>query len=119
MATQRKNYKSCQNFDRCGINAAQTLAHPTDKQSLYADRIYDSQTVNNRCYSKHPVNIIEGFGKFNMNKILRWVCIIVILVIIFTFVMDLFKPKEIVSLAVDSVNATEGGMTLENIFGQL
>nr|QBK89124.1 MAG: hypothetical protein LCMiAC02_02170 [Mimivirus LCMiAC02] len=119
MATKRKDYKPCQNFNECGINARQTLAYPTDKRSLYADRIYDNQTVNNRCYSKHPINIIEGFGKFNVNKIIRWVFIFIILCIIFTFVVDFFKPKEVVHLAVDSIRASEGGMTLENIFGQL
>jgi len=106
------NPNNCQNFDSCRSKEKETLQYPVDEKSLYADKIYDNQTANKRCYQKNPTNILEGFGfgcELSMDKIIK-LTIVVLLVIAFVFLArDVFTgPKQMVGGFVAlSTQATE------------
>jgi hypothetical protein len=81
----------------CISDKRQTLSHPVDTKSLYANRVYDNQTANRRCYNYNPVDIIEGFGLGNMDMkaILKWGILFLIVCAILMMVMDGGMKKEI------------------------
>ena len=85
---------SCTSYDGCVGRTRQTLAYPTDQESLYADRIYDNQAANRRCYEKNPIEIKEGFGKRRINRMIRWIIIIIILYILITMLMQFMRPRK-------------------------
>lgn len=79
---------SCSNYDSCIQRERHNLRHPVDKKSLYANRVYDNQTANRRCYEGSPINI-EGFGcpsRETINTLIRWAVIALVVYIIFSFV---------------------------------
>lgn len=53
------NSRNCQDYDNCVQSELEYLNQPADKNSLYANRIYDDQVANSRCYNK--LEAIEGF----------------------------------------------------------
>ncbi|AYV82135.1 MAG: hypothetical protein Homavirus10_4 [Homavirus sp.] len=88
---------SCNNYENCSKDERSTLQYPMDNRSLYANRVYDNQTSNRRCYESNPINIIEGFG-FSSNdmikNILKLAIIILVLYVIYAIIMD-FNKKEV------------------------
>jgi len=80
------NHPECQGYNKCIRGMRKQLRYPIDYKSLYANRIYDNQTANNKCYQNFPINIIEGFG-FNKDffkNISNWILVIIIVCIIGT-----------------------------------
>jgi len=109
---------SCSNYNGCVDNSRQTLAYPIDQESLYADRIYDNQTTNRRCYEKKPINIVEGFGKRRINRIIRWIIIIIILYILLTMLMQFMQPGKVFAIELSPVRNTPRltGETIKKFF---
>lgn len=64
-------------YMKCREDTRNKLAYPVDNRSLYANRTYDNETTNRRCYENNPIKIVEGFGKVN-----AWTVVIVALIII-------------------------------------
>ena len=95
---------SCTRYDGCADRSRQVLSYPTAPETLYGDRIYDNQTTNRRCYEKHPINIIEGFGKRRINRLIKWVIIIIILYILFTMVWQFVQPAKIFAMDISPVS---------------
>ena len=58
---------NCDSYDGCVKQGKNVLRYPVDTKSLYSQRIYDNQTANKKCYQRHPIEIIEGFGNMNLN----------------------------------------------------
>ncbi len=99
---------SCTRHDGCVGHSKKVLSYPIDPQSLYGDRTYDKQTANRRCYEKRPINIIEGFGRRRINRIIKWVIIIIILYILFTMIMQFMQPTEVFAM---DISPTSQGFT--------
>ena len=87
---------SCNNYDNCSKTERNTLSHPMDQEALYANRIYDNQTGNRRCYESNPIDIVEGFGfKANdlVKNILKLVIIALIAYVIYALITDMQKKE--------------------------
>ena len=106
---------SCTDHNSCLGQYGQTLAYPTDPESLYGDRIYDKQTSNRRCYEKSPINIVEGFGRRGINRIIRWVIIIIILYILLTMLIQFMQPKETFTMDLGPTSPGFTGDTIKRI----
>ena len=94
---------NCNNYENCSTNERATLRHPTDNLALYANRVYDNQTANRRCYEMNPIDIIEGFGFSNdvIKNILKLVIIVLVAYVIYALIRDMNKTE--VKLNVDTV----------------
>lgn len=99
------------NFQNCVNRERQNMRYPMDARSLYANRIYDNQTANSRCYSENPIDIVEGFGMGSLSlvNILKWVIVALIIFAIYLCVRD--YAREEISLNVNSVG-TDANSTL-------
>jgi hypothetical protein len=75
-------------FDQCVRDKQDQMAYPIDDESLYAQRLYDYQTANRRCYEKNPINI-EGFGSSR-----DWFSIIILLVLVCACYLYCSQNKE-------------------------
>ena len=85
----------CSNFNNCVSQKMAQLSYPEDKKSLYAERIYDLETANRRCY--------EGFGfPSDMSTIFKWIVLILVVYLGIMLLMKLFKPVEEVVLDIES-----------------
>ena len=95
----------CTNYDACIAGKRNNLRYPTDSQSLYANRIYDNQTANRRCYEGgNPIEIIEGFNcNFTWDQLLKGVVIILLIIAFVALAKDFLMPKEIVKVGVPPV----------------
>lgn len=95
---------NCGGYDNCISDKRQTLSHPVDTKSLYANRIYDNQTANRRCYNYNPIDIIEGFGLGNldMKTLLKWGILFLIVCAILMMVMDGGIMKKEITLGVST-----------------
>ena len=89
---------NCHKYDGCVNQGRETLTYPTEDKSLYADRIYDNQTTNKRCYEKEPIEIIEGFSKNRLNRIIRWIIIIIILYILVSMLIQFLYPEKVYTI---------------------
>lgn len=69
----------CDSFDQCVRDKQEQMAYPIDAESLYAQRLYDSQTANQKCYERYPINI-EGFG-YGSRKDWLWIILLLVLVV--------------------------------------
>ena len=105
---------SCSNYDNLVTKTNKTLEYPIDQESLYDDRIYDKHTSNRRSYEKYTINIVEGFGKMNINRILKWIIIVIILYVILTMLVQLVQPAKIFGVSPASLGFT--GETFTKIF---
>nr|QBK88550.1 MAG: hypothetical protein LCMiAC01_02270 [Mimivirus LCMiAC01] len=110
---------ACKNFNECLKEYDQILAHPVDKDSLYADEIYDDHVGATRCYVKNPINIIEGFGSRKLNRIIRWFIIAIILFVVASLIVQFFSPKKIISLNMTSESAYIPEHSIARIIGLL
>jgi len=45
------NQGNCQDYNSCVQSELEQMLEPTDQQSLYANRLYDTQVANNICYN--------------------------------------------------------------------
>ncbi len=97
---------NCTSHDNCINRKRNTLRHPMDQRSLYADRIYDDHTAVKRCYESSPFDIIEGFGGLSFNKLLKWAIIILVVYLLIQVVMN--QDTEEVSIGVPEL---AGGTT--------
>lgn len=89
---------SCSNYNNCRNKEVNNMAFPADKDSLYAQKIYDDQTAASRCYSKQPrsVNIIEGFGEnLTLASIIKYGIIILVLILVLSLIYDHFIANKI------------------------
>lgn len=102
---------SCDVFGNCTNRESNNMKYPMDAKSIYADRVYDNQTGMARCYSRNPINIVEGFGQLSFNNVLMWVVIGLILYLLYR----MYFGKEEVAIGVESANmqvsALEPGFT--------
>lgn len=97
---------SCSNYNNCRNKEVDNMAFPTDKDSLYAQKIYDQQTAASRCYSNQPrsVNIIEGFGdNLTLTNIIKYGIIILVLILVLSLIYDNFFAYKM------EVSIMEGG----------
>jgi hypothetical protein len=99
---------SCNNYDSCSKTERNTLKYPTDTEALYANRVYDNQTANRRCYESNPsLQIIEGFGFSNdiIKNILKIVIVLLVLYVLYSIVRDMGKTEVKLSVPqVDTLN---------------
>ncbi len=83
---------SCSGFNNCQAEEVNRIGFPSDKDSLYAQKIYDKQTAANRCYANVPrtTNIIEGFGlpKMTMENMIKIGIIILLIVLFISLIYD-------------------------------
>lgn len=79
---------SCSRYANCVHNMMNDLEFPIDVHSLYQTRDYDDQTSRHRCYSKFPINIIEGFGSPLCYS--HWFIIILIVALVALIAFELF-----------------------------
>ena len=100
----------CGMYNQCSNQGKRNLQYPIDKNSLYARKINDNQTVNRRCYERHPVNIIEGFGKnASIFNILLWIVGICILIVASMYLMERFNMKKVALSETVMEGQTGGG----------
>jgi len=92
---------NCSDYDKCITNERQNLRHHKDQKSLYAKRVYDNQTANRRCYEKNPINI-EGFGNINLQMIIKWALILLVIYVIIMLAIDLLMPSTEIKLGVST-----------------
>jgi hypothetical protein len=72
------------------------MSFPVDNNSLYAQKIYDTQTAANRCYANMPrtTNIIEGFGNtFTMENIIKIGIVLLLIYLFFSLLCDYNNPQ--------------------------
>lgn len=108
---------SCPNFNKCKTQEVNNIGFPVDANSLYAQKIYDTQTAASRCYSNQPrgTNIVEGFGaSFSFENIIKYGIIFLLIVLFISLVCDYVKPKEI-SIQEGGFGATESFFELTPI----
>ena len=98
---------ACSGYNGCRKRENKILEYPMDVNSLYADRIYDDQTNNTRCYQRNPITILEGFGRSGFGKLLKLALLVLVVVLVVTLVSDCFKPHETVSVGVESPSPIE------------
>jgi len=87
---------TCNKHTSCKNIEDRNLLYPMDNNSLYSNRIYDNQTADRRCYTKYPIEYIEGFSDN-----LYWfkILIIVLLIIIFiALIKEFIYPKQLIKL---------------------
>jgi hypothetical protein len=89
---------SCDTFGKCTDRESRNMRYPMDTKSMYADRYYDKQTGGARCYERNPIEIVEGFGAFNFNKVLLWAIIAIIVYLLYT----MYFAKEEITVGVQS-----------------
>lgn len=97
---------SCDAYGNCVDQKREQLKYPLDINSLYANRIYDNQTANSRCYVNNPVNIIEGFGT-TLGGLIKLIVVILIILLLISLFTDYGKPKEIVQVGIGSPSIVE------------
>lgn len=73
---------ACNNYENCYKKELDNMAFPMDKESLYAERIYDSQTARNRCYDQNPIKIVEGFNG-SWNIIIKLLIVLLLLYLVY------------------------------------
>ena len=96
----------CSNYENCVNREKGQLGYPIDKESLYVNKIYDNQTANRRCYTKSPIEIIEGFGfPMTLESLLKMVVIILLVALFVILIKDSLFPKEQVTVGI--ANPTE------------
>lgn len=98
---------SCNSYDGCRKNENKTLEYPTDVNSLYNQRLYDSQTENQRCYQKNPVTILEGFGRSGFGQLLKLVLFVLLVILVVSLVSNYLKPSEPLNIEVASPSVIE------------
>lgn len=86
---------ACADYDKCRNFEMNRLQFPTDNNSLYDQKIYDNQTANSRCYSKHPSDIIkEGFSTlFTWENFIKLVIVVLLIILIVSLCMDHMKTE--------------------------
>jgi hypothetical protein len=97
---------SCDAYGNCIKQKREQLRYPLDTNSLYAERIYDNQTANKRCYTNFPINILEGFGT-SWGGLIKLVVIILLIILLVSFFVDYSKPKEVIQLGLGSPSIVE------------
>lgn len=71
---------ACDNWDNCVDDEMKDMAYPTDRTSLYRNKIYDSQIASGRCYEMNPIRIMENFDTGSWSF---WiVCLVILLLIV-------------------------------------
>lgn len=96
---------SCNSYDECGYRERDTLKYPIDSRSLYANRIYDNQTLNRRCYQKNPIEIIEGFGlSFTWDQLIKFIIVVLLIILFFILAKDFIMPKQVLKLDVPTTS---------------
>lgn len=96
---------SCAINGACSRKEMDNMNYPTDMDSLYANKNYDRQTAQRRCYEKSPFNIIEGFcsGSF-WNRLIKLIILALFILLLIILVKDFVMPKETVSLGTKTVS---------------
>ena len=89
---------SCDAYGNCVNQKKNQLRYPLDINSLYANRIYDNQTANRRCYVQDPINIVEGFGTWSVWDIIKLVVVVLLILLLVSFATDYFRPTEVVQV---------------------
>lgn len=89
----------CDAFGKCSMALGDINNVDGD---LYSQRIYDDQTKHAKCYSQHPVNIVEAFG-FGMSfkKILKWIIIVLIILVVIGYFAD-NKQTNVISVPIET-----------------
>lgn len=106
----------CRMYNQCSDEGKQNLHYSTDTNSLYARKINDNQTVNRRCYEKHPINIIEGFGNTSIFNILLWIVGICILIVAAMYLMEKFNMKKVKLTDTVMKGQSGGGCPMSDTF---
>lgn len=97
-----KYMNPCSDFDNCRSYQYRCYKYPTDKHSLYADRIYDRHNINQLCYLQNPIEIIEGFN-LNGSNIMNFIKLVVAIFIIALIITLLWNgKKEVVKMDIES-----------------
>ena len=97
---------SCDAYGNCINQKKEQLRYPLDTTSLYANKIYDNQTANRRCYVNNPINIIEAFGA-TLGGVFRLIVVVLIVLLLLSLFTDFGKPKKIVQVGVGSPSIVE------------
>lgn len=98
----------CNNFQNCVGQEKQNMRYPIDLKSLYSHRLYDNHAARTRCYARNPINILEGFGApLTLEKLIKWVLVLLLIVLVVLFAKDFFMPKEQVELAIPEASVIE------------
>lgn len=77
------NQGNCQDFDTCVQTQLGDLQQPIDPDSLYANRFYDKEVANNRCY--------EGFDGNNNTMFQRFLLFLISVVAVILVVVACFS----------------------------
>ena len=113
---------ACTNFNNCKSQEVNNIGFPADKDSLYAKKIYDTQTAASRCYANAPrgVNIVEGFGSsFTLEGIIKFGIIVLLIILFISLICD-YSTKEITLMKGGADVATESffELTALSILGE-
>lgn len=106
--------KSCGPYDNCykQLDDRMKKGEGMPQGSPYINAIAGAE-----CYSKNPnVNFIEAFGTRKVNRVIRWIIIIIILYILATLIFKLFKPKEVLHLNMSTEAPRLRGDTIKRWF---
>ncbi|ARF11447.1 hypothetical protein Klosneuvirus_1_304 [Klosneuvirus KNV1] len=98
---------SCSSYDDCRKRENKTLEYPTDVNSLYANRYYDLQTENTRCYQRNPITILEGFGRSGFGQLLKLVLFVLLIILVVSLFSDYLKPKEVIEVGIETPSVIE------------
>lgn len=108
-------HPECAEYNMCIYAQRAELRYPIDEKSLYANRIYDNQTANRRCYERNPINIIEGFGSGSLvNNLIRLAIFIAIVYVVYMVIRRLMMKE--VDLGIRTESMRGGGMMSERVF---
>lgn len=104
------NYK---NYNTCIDQLNKDLEYPTDKNSLFAQKIYDKQTAARRCNEKYPIKIIEGFDSNSLNIKSIIGCLVLILLIYLIFLVFVGFTTDTIHLGIESIKPTNSASYLD------
>lgn len=94
---------SCQDYESCLYKEKENAYFPTDKESLYAEKYYDDQTAEKKCYNENRISLLEGFGcSVSWGKVLKLVIIILLVIFFIVILRDIFTQKQEISLSIDT-----------------
>ncbi len=84
---------SCESYNACANARKKQMRFPADRNSLYAQGLYDNQMADRSCYEKGPIDYVEGFNCLGFRNlpwttILKWIVGILLVVLIVMLVQN-------------------------------
>ena len=100
-------------YSDCVENLLNNMQKPEDEESLYAQRIYDTQTANAKCYAQvnsgHSNYLLSGLPQISSNVtnlFVKLVLFIFVLIGVYLLALRIFYPMTEISLNLSTFSAS-------------